>query len=226
MKKIVLILLCVAFVFAAFPVRTLGENNTQAQDYGAYLKSAGIVSGYPDGSLRENRYITQAEYVVLLARMLKKIKVVKRGNLVKQVNFFDRLINKTYHAYLILKNKLTDFYYNKIIYYIPYYRRKLKANKNEWFVPYAVYLKRNGFSLPPDFKPNSVLSTENAVKWLLSVLSLDETSERVVFDQGINEDDLVYVLSCEHGIPVDRVVLAKPVKRGEAFKLVYSILTD
>ncbi len=223
MKKLVAVLLCILFASAVLPLKTYAANNDQPRDYGAYLRSLGIVEGYPDGSLREDKYITQAEYVVLLAKMLKKIKVVKRGNLVKQVNIFDRFINKAYHAYLILKNKLMDFYYNKVIYYIPYYRRKLKADKYSWFVPYALYLKRNGFSLPQDFKPDSVLSMENAVQWLLGALSLDGTYERIVFDQGISNTDLVYVLSCEHGLPVGNTVLAKPVKRGEAFKLVYSI---
>jgi hypothetical protein len=225
MKKIVVILVCIIFAFTLLPLTaSTAANGNEVSDYGAYLKSVGVVQGYPDGSLKENKYITQAEYLVLLAKMLKKTKVVKRGNLVKQVNFFDRLVNKAYHAYLILKNKFADFYYNKIIYYIPYYRRKLKADKYGWFVPYAIYLKRNGFSIPQDFKPDSVISAENAVRWLLSVLSLDENAEKIVSAPGIDDSYIIYALSCEHGIPIGNTPLAKPVKRGEAFKFVYSVL--
>ncbi len=222
-KTIVILLLCAIFVSFVFPLPAVAENNEQVRDYGEYLRSIEVVEGYPDGSLKENRYITQAEYVVLLAKMLKKIKVVRRGNLVKQTNFFDELINKAYHAYLILKSKILDLYYSKAVYFIPYYRKKFKVSKDSWFVPYIIYLKRNGFSLPSDFKPDSVLSTANAIKWLLGALSLDD-SNLIVSDKGIDEENVVYVLSYEHGIPVENTVLAKPIKRGEAFRLVYSVL--
>ncbi len=226
MKRVLIILLlCFAFAFSAFS----GSSGVRAEsqtvtDYGAYLKSIGIVQGFPDGSLRENKYITQAEYIALLANMLKKEKVVRRANLVKPLNFFDKLVNKAYHAYLILKDKLLDFYYAKVIYYIPYYRQKYGADKNKWFFPYAMYLKRNGFNIPEEFRPNGVLNTENAVKWLLDALSLDAKNELVVSGKDITQANLVHVLSYEHGIPVGVPDLPKPIKRGEAFKLVYSVI--
>ncbi len=228
MKKIIVIVLAVSIIVGIGFCGSAFSASAQQNDAGAYLKSLGIVYGYSNGALYENKYITQAEYISLLARLLRKTKRVHRGNLVKQVNYFDYLINKAYHAYLILYNKILTVYYEKFSKFVLILRhRYTNSSSNAWYFSDLMYLKRNGFDVPQNFHPDAVISTGNAIKWLLDVFGLGENKEFVVKDSGITSDDVVQILSVEHNFDFMTVSdLAKPVKRGEAFELVAYFLRE
>ena len=228
MKKIIVVALIISVVMGIGFYRCAFSANTQQNDAGAYLKSLGIVYGYSNGALYENKYITQAEYVSLLARLLRKTKKVHRENLVKQTNYFDYLINKAYHAYLILYNKVLTVYYEKFSKFVLILRHKYtNGSSNAWYFSDLMYLKRNGFDVPKDFRPDAVISTGNAIKWLLGAFGLGETKEFIVRDSGITSDDVVQILSVEHNFDfMDVSGLAKPVKRGEAFNLIAYFLRE
>ncbi len=228
MKKIIAIVLAVSIIAGIGFCGGAFSANAQQDDAGAYLKSLGIVYGYKNGALYENKYITQAEYVSLLARLLRKTKKVHRGNLVKQVNYFDYLINKAYHAYLILYNKILTVYYEKFSKFVLILRHKYTSGSSSaWYFSDLMYLKRNGFNVPQNFHPDAVISTGNAIKWLLGAFGLGESKEFIVKDSGITSDDVVQILSVEHNFNFMTVSdLAKPVKRGEAFNLIAYFLRE
>lgn len=64
-------------VARAFAIRPTGEprfrdiKNNWAKAYITALTEAGIVSGYPDGTFKPERYITRAEMVTMLVRVVK-----------------------------------------------------------------------------------------------------------------------------------------------------------
>ncbi len=219
MKKIIALILLVALIFAVLP-GMVAFSEKKETDPGAYLKKIGIVKGFPDGSLNENSYITQAEYLSLLSRALEKMKTVKRGNLVKQTNFFDKLVNKTYHAYLILRYKALGCYYRTYM----YFHRRDDAAKNEWYFKDLVYLKINGFDIPVDFKPNTIISEGYATKWAMEAFGLGKANEYMVESPDVNDKVSFFVLSVEHNMALDGISTAKPLKRGDAFKLVLKII--
>ena len=228
MKKIIVIVLAVSIIAGIGFCGRVFFASAQQNDAGAYLKSLGIVYGYKNGALYENKYITQAEYLSLLARLLRKTKKVHRENLVKQVNYFDYLINKAYHAYLILYNKILTVYYEKFSKFVLILRHKYtEGSSNAWYFSDLMYLKRNGFNVPQNFRPDAVISTGSAIKWLLGVFGLGESKEFIVKDGGITSDDVVQILSVEHNFNFMTVSdLAKPVKRGEAFSLIAYFLRE
>ena len=222
MKKTIVVFLIGLFVFAltSFVVANAEQG---AMDPGLYLKKVGIVKGFPDGSLNENAYITQAEYLSLLSRTLKTIKTVKRGNLVKQRNFFDVLINKAYHGYLILKYKIAALYYKADMYFS---FKKRDADKNEWYFKDIAYLKINGFSIPEDFRPDAVISEGYAAKWAMDALGLGQSSEYVARPEDVNRSVEFFVLSVEHNMALDGINTAKPLKRRDAFDLILHIINN
>ncbi len=220
MKKIAALAVVLIFVFAV-NCYALAGNVQGISDPGVYLKKIGIVQGFPDGSLNENGYITQAQYLSLLARMLRKVKTVKRGNLVKQTNFFDRLINKAYHAYLILKYKLSNLYY-KINMYI--YSKQKGTDKNAWYFKDLVYLQTNGFDIPKGFKPDAVISEGYAVNWAMKALGLGISNEYIIRSKDVEDGAVSFTLSVEHDMALDGLSTAKPLKRRDAFNLILKII--
>ena len=220
MKKIIIVSLILFFALSSMPFSYAFSEN-KAESPGAYLKKIGIVKGFPDGSLDENGYITQAEYLSLVSRTLKAIKTVKRGNLVKQSNFFDRIINKAYHAYLILRYKLMSGYYRT---YMWFSRRPGSANKNDWYFEDLVYLKINGFDIPKDFRPDAVISEGYALSWAMKALGLGKESENIVAPKDVEQNATYFVLSVEHGMQLDGVSTARPLKRRDAFNLIVKII--
>ena len=222
MKKMIVVFLIGLFVFALAPFSSANAEQGKT-DAGLYLKKVGIVKGFPDGSLNENAYITQAEYLSLLSRTLKMIKTVKRGNLVKQRNFFDILINKAYHAYLILKYKIATLYYKANIYFS---FKKGNAGKNEWYLQDLVYLKTNGFGIPKDFHPDAVISEGYATKWAMGALGLGQNSEYVAIPDDVGQNAAFFVLSVEHSMALDGISTARPLKRRDAFDLILQIINN
>ena len=218
MKKII-----VLFLIGLFVLVPLAAVNAETTDPGVYLKKAGIVKGFPDGSLNENAYITQAEYLSLLSRTLKTIKTVKRGNLVKQKNFFDILINKVYHGYLILKYKIAALYYKADMYFS---FKKSGTNKNEWYFKDIVYLKTNGFNIPEDFHPCAVISEGYAAKWAMKAFGLGQNSEYITMSSDVSQNVSLFVLSVEHNMALDGISTARPLKRRDAFDLILQIINN
>ncbi len=218
MKKII-----VVFLIGLFVLAPLAAVNAETTDPGAYLKKAGIVKGFPNGSLNENAYITQAEYLSLLSRTLKTIKTVKRGNLVKQKNFFDILINKVYHAYLILKYKIAALYYKANMYFS---FKKGNTGKNEWYFQDLVYLKTNGFGIPEGFRPDAVISEGYATKWAMGALGLGQNSEYVARPDDVGQNVAFFVMSVEHNMALDGISTARPLKRRDAFNLILHIINN
>lgn len=220
MKKMIFAVLLISFLFV---LAKPSFASTWSEDAGAELKSMGLLKGFADGTLKEDKLITQGEYLALLSRVSKKLSSTDQRNLVTPTNRFDRFVNNAYRKYVIIKTKLVNGYY-QMLSYLPNYEVIPGIKKDHWFFKDAIYLKRIGFEFPEDFSPDKRASKDQIYQWLFSVLGYGGVDIAVQGSDLINSVQKMEILLVEHELLFEEFSPNASIKRAEVFDIVLDVL--
>lgn len=222
MKRYIALMLVFIFIIAVVPtVLAEGQDKTA----GEKLREIGIVRGYNDGLLHEKAYIIQGDCLVILSRAFKYTRSVKRGNIVTVSNKLDLFINKVYHAYLIGKNKILDAYYY-LVSIFPGYEVIEGVEKGDPMFQDFLYLKRHGFQFPEEFDAEAYVSPKEMLRWEMQIFGIGEQYERVVGGDALTEEEIVKLLSIEHGLFQNGYAEKEALNRGDVFLIVLSAVEE
>jgi len=236
-KRIISLLLVLILCFSLFEIgAVIGEESnpllvaytsveelTEDPTAGEKLKEMGIVKGYADGELKENKEITEGELLCLISRTIKKINGTSYNKLVKEVNGFDRFVNSVYNWLKVTKENIIKGYY-RFLALFPTYEVLPGIRKDNWLFEDALYLKTTGFHFPEDFSPNRKISEYEMYQLLIDGLNLGEKNETIVFDPEISEKDRLKVILITHGIYETSPDELNFAKRNEAFNLILNVV--
>ncbi|MEF3245291.1 MAG: hypothetical protein K6343_04835 [Caldisericaceae bacterium] len=212
-KKMILkkILVCflslVIFLSFAKPV-SFGETS------GETLKKMGLVIGFADGSLHENRVMKQGELVALISRYIIKNYIKTTYTAIEEKNVIDVFVNKVFNfvinAYYSVKRFLIKSYYvvfNKEIY--------PGVSRNHYLFNYLVILKTYGYGIKGNFDVNSLLTADDFFRILFDMLDFGESEFKENTLDYVNKTELIDLL---HGKKNSSLFKNKGfLKRGEVF---------
>jgi hypothetical protein len=220
MKKILSLVLVISVFTLILPnCFTLAINDNA----GVTLKSMGILKGYTDGTLKEDKFITQGEYLALLSRIVRKVGTSQISNLVSPKNKLDIFINNAYRKYVLVKNKIIDIYYS-VLQVLPGYEVIPGVSKESWFFKDALYLKRIGFQFKEGFDLNQKANEADIYGWFLEALGGGDNSSSIQEGDSLTETQRMQILMVEHGLPYNDFSPNKFMKRAEVFDLVLNVL--
>lgn len=213
-KKMILkkILVCflslVIFLNFAKPV-SFGETP------GETLKKMGLVIGFLDGSLHENRVMKQGELIALISRYIIKNYIKTTYTAIEEKNSVDAFVNKAFNfiinAYYSVKKFLIKSYYvifNKEIY--------PGVSKNHYLFNYLVILKTYGYSIKGNFDINSPLTANDFFKILFDMLDFGESEFE---ENALDYAKKMELIDLLHGKKNSPLFKNKGfLKRGEVFE--------
>ncbi|MGB9694694.1 MAG: hypothetical protein ACPLZB_01730 [Caldisericaceae bacterium] len=220
MKKTLIVFLIISIFATIIPTH---RAIASGQDSGLQLKNMGLLKGYADGSLKEDKLITNGEYLVLIARLARKVRTSEVNDLVTPKNGFDKFVNSVYRKYSSLKERIIDGYYNFLA-LLPNYEAIPGVGKSQWFFKSALYLKKIGFNFASDFDINAKATQIDMYNWLFEALGYGDASSAVQASGSINDLEKLQIVMVEHGLSYENFHPADHIKRGEVFNIILNIL--
>lgn len=220
MKKLFLFILIISFVTSVIPTSlTLSASDAS----GEKLKGMGLLKGFADGTLREEKLITNGECLTLIARLVNKMKTFDISDLVAPKNKFDNFINNIHRGYVSLKNKIIDSYYN-LLALLPNYEVIPGVNKSHWFYKSSLYLKRIGFKFSDNLDVYAKATEADVYSWLFEALGYGDSTSAVQGADSLTESQKLQILMVEHGLPYEDFSPRSYVKRARVFDLALDVL--
>jgi hypothetical protein len=183
----------------------------------------GLLKGFADGTLREEKLITNGECLTLIARLVNKVETSDVSDLVTPKNKFDDFINSIHRSYVSLKNKTIDGYYN-LLALLPNYEAIPGVTKSHWFYKNALYLKKIGFKFSDNFDINAKATEADVYSWLFEALGYGDSTSAVQGGDSLTEAQKLQILMIEHGLPYEDFSPQSYVKRARVFDLALDIL--
>lgn len=217
MKKFILLVVFLLIFTMAFQIFSVFAV-PNSENAGEKLKNLGIVKGYEKYGLREEKPITEGEYLALVARVLRAKERVEIEDLIKVNNPFDEFANAVYKFSVRFKKFFIRNFYNTLA-LNPKYEPVKGVKRDSWFFQDALYLKINGFKFPEDFSHDKIISPQKMLEFLISALRIN-SYELTKKPEGFSEEELLKITLIQQGL-FDEGFIKKPsVTRGEAFNLI------
>jgi hypothetical protein len=217
MKKFALftiLLVIISITVEILPVSALLEYNNA----GEKLKSLGIVKGYKAYGLREEKAITEGEFLALVARVLKAKEKTEISDVIKPVNAFDEFANTIYRIFIRFKRFVVRNYYNTLA-LNPKYEPVKGIDQNSWFFEDALYLKMKGFEFPEEFSQEKAITSKEMFEYLINALNLN-SQNFVKAPEGFSQEEMLKITLLQQGLLDDGFLEKTSVTRGEAFNII------
>ncbi|MEM3385725.1 MAG: hypothetical protein QXE78_09385 [Nitrososphaeria archaeon] len=166
-KKVLVFLAVLLLILSLFPEASLGETP------GEKLKSMGLVKGFADGKLHEDRLMKQGELLVLIARYIRLNMIPNSFQFMEEKNNFDRTVNKIY-------NFCVRTYYEARLFLIRTYYELTKREiypgvaKGHYLFNSLVILRAYKIEIPEGIDINARVSSEDFFNILYKMLGFDE----------------------------------------------------
>lgn len=220
---IILVMFLNILILAPTVISSSSAKLVEFQNAGEQLKAIGIVKGYKEYGLDENRDISEGELLAILSRTLRRNEITVQPNIVTERNWLDRSINDIYAAFMAIKSKATEYYY-KFLSVFPNYQPAPGVTKDSWFFNDALYLRIRGYGFPQNFEINRVINERELYSLALDVLSLGENNEGFYTTSSIGADDKLKISLAIHGLLPENLEVNNIVTRGEAFNIMLNII--
>ena len=210
----IVFLLIFVIAFQVFSVSAISN----FEGAGEKLKSLGIVKGYAKYGLREEKPITEAEFLALIARVLRAKERTEIKDAIKPVNAFDEFANSVYKLAMRFKRFLVRNFYNTFA-LNPKYEPVKGVKRDSWFFQDALYLGVNGFKFPENFLQDRIITPQEMLEFLLSAAEID-FPKLTKAPENFSQEELLKIALLQQGLMDDNFLKKPAVTRGEAFNLI------
>ena len=217
MKKLIwfaISLLVFVLIVEVLPVSAIPKYDNA----GEKLKSMGIVKGYKAYGLKEEKPITEGEFLALIARVLKAKEQTEIGDVIKPVNAFDEFANAIYKIFIRFKRFIVRNFYNTLA-LNPKYEPVKGIDQNSWFFEDALYLKMKGFKFPEEFSQERVITSKEIFEYLINTLNLN-SQNFIRVPEGFSQEEILKIALLQHGMLDEGFLEKSSVTRGEAFNII------
>lgn len=217
MKKNVLLVVFLLIFITTFQIISVFAI-PNSENAGEKLKNLGIVKGYEKYGLREEKKITEGEYLALIARVLKAKEKAEIEDLIKVNNPFDEFANTVYRFAVRFKRFFIKNFYNTLA-LNPKYEPVKGVKRDSWFFQDALYLKINGFKFPEDFSQDRIIAPQKMLEFLISALKID-SFKLTKKPEDFSEEELLKITLVQQGLFDEDFIKKTSATRGEAFNLI------
>jgi len=215
MKKVITVLL---LVFALLLQLSIVSAFPLSEDAGEKLKELGVVKGYAKYGLQENRPITEAEFLALVARTIRSKETGEIPDILVQKNIFDEFVNSVYKMLARFKGFVIKNYYLTLSLNSKYEPVK-GVKRSSWFFEDALYLRMKGFKFPEDFEPDRLIMSEKVFSYLFSALNMNpENFTRL--PENFSKEELLKITLIQQGLLDENFVKKTSLTRGDAFNII------
>lgn len=191
---------------------------------GEKLKQMGIVKGYEKYGLREEKPITEAEFLALVARLMRATENYEVEDYIVVKNPFDEAVNTAYKLLVRFKRFAVRNFYRTLSLY-PRYEPAKGITRKSWFFEDAIYLRMKGFVFPEDFDPYRTLEPERLFEYLFSIARIGR-DEYIRAPETLSRQELLKLILIEQGLLEESFLGQVSVKRKEAFSLILYLYED